>query len=160
MDNLPISKHHIRLNVFLLVIRVFAVLFLANTAYGIVLYLIKDSDFLQDLGLALWVGHIILFLVETFIVLQFVAIWATTNYYLTDKELIVTKGILVERDLSNELHAVRDVELRQSWLGKKLNYGDVVVTFSASGGYHKDVILDGIKNPREYERIVRSYVNQ
>ena len=43
---------------------------------------------------------------------------------------------------------IRSVKSHQSLVGRLFNYGNVIVEVSASGGYHKDILLRGIVHPK------------
>lgn len=53
-----------------------------------------------------------------------------------------------EKGIQKSLHHIHD------------SYGNVVVEVSASGGYHKDILLRGIVNPKKYERILNEFLEK
>lgn len=70
-----------------------------------------------------------------------------TYLTLTNKRWLVTTGALSEQVSEVLLDHVRDVEVRQSWISRILNVGDLVL-FSENGD-RTQVIVMGVPNPRQ-----------
>lgn len=158
---LPMSLHHIRLSSLFLAIRVFSVLFIAESVYGILLiyFLLAglSSEFQSLMLLFLWIVQIAIFVLELVLITLVILLWATTIYYLSDHHLVRFRGILrVDEDIY-ELQSLRSVKLHENWVGKLFNFGDLQLTFGASG-YHEDLWLKGIVEPKKYERILRGFL--
>lgn len=83
--------------------------------------------------------------------------WATTNYYMSEHQLIVRKGIIKTDEVSYELTHVRSVELDQSIIGSFFNYGNIKLVLAVSG-YHEEVTMHGLGDPKKYEHILREYI--
>ena len=58
----------------------------------------------------------------------------SARYVLTDRRLIVSRGILSRGISQTELHRVQDVHVRQDVVGRILNYGQVYVETAGTGG--------------------------
>lgn len=160
MNGIPTSRHHIRLNVLILMWRLFLVLFVLNTLYGLLLLLVSQGTvferYSQELLNATWIGHMVLFVIQVIVVIYLSASWMRTNYYLTEAEVILASGIFTERETMYKLSDVRSVVLRQSWFGRVFNFGTIVAHISASGGYHEILKLKDIKDPKKYEHALRA----
>lgn len=159
MNSIPTSRHHVRLNVLILMWRLFWLLFVLNSIYGLGLLLVSQGTLLSryttEVLNATWVGHIALFVVQLAVVLYLSASWLRTNYYLTENELILASGIFVEREVMFKISDIRSLIVRQSWFGRVLNFGTLTLHISASGGYHEVVKLKDIKDPKKYEHALR-----
>lgn len=91
------------------------------------------------------------------ILLEFLSIlylffqWAGISYFITRKHVIKRVGIINNREEIFHFDNIRSITVKQLFLGKIFNYGDIEIKVSASGGYQGDVILSGIAKPNEYE---------
>ena len=100
------------------------------------------------------------FIMQTYYAVYVVLSWVKNNFYITEDKIVHCKGILTIDEEIYNTSSIRTVKSHQSLLGRIFNYGNVVVEVSASGGYHKDILLGGIVNPKKYERILNEYLEK
>lgn len=157
------SMHHIRGSVILLSLRVFSVLFFVDTIYALILFFALNigigSDYYAYVVAALWLFHTIKFIFVLYYIFNSVLPWATTYYYVSDHHLIRYRGVAKLDEKIYELTKLREVDLKESWLGKILDYGTIHGVVSASG-YNDEFTLFGVANAKKYERILRGYLAQ
>jgi len=75
--------------------------------------------------------------------------WNNEQYFVTDTRVIQLRGIFSKEALDSSLEKINDVELRQSWLGRVFDFGDIeIITGSDSGVnyFHR------IESPLEFKR--------
>ncbi|MFV9505757.1 MAG: PH domain-containing protein [Oscillochloridaceae bacterium umkhey_bin13] len=76
--------------------------------------------------------------------------WANEQYIVTDRRVIQIRGILNKRVIDSSLEKINDVELRQSVIGRMLNFGTVeILTASGEDGVN---VMDRIAAPLEFKR--------
>jgi membrane protein YdbS with pleckstrin-like domain len=75
--------------------------------------------------------------------------WANEQYYITDARVVQLRGLFNKEALDSSLEKINDVELRQSWVGRLFDFGDIeIITGSDSGvNYFRQ-----IANPLEFKR--------
>jgi uncharacterized membrane protein YdbT with pleckstrin-like domain len=163
VSKLPQSFHHIRGSVILLLLRIFFSLFIVDTFYASVLIYFLLSDFATDYHAfvfsLLWILHTAKFILQAYVIIFLIIRWATTTYYIHDHELVRYQGAMQPSETIYELNFIKSVDVSESWLGRLLNYGDVMLAISSSG-YRQDVKLQGIADPIKYERIFRHYMEE
>ena len=156
--------HHIHDSAVLLAARVIFA-FLAIETPLLYFYLFS---FFTELGLSIQYqrSYIILFssllkfILQIYYVVYVVLSWVKNNFYITEDKLVHCKGILTVDEEIYDISSIRSVKSHQSLVGRIFNYGNVVVEVSASGGFHKDILLRGIVNPKKYERILNEYLEK
>lgn len=157
-----LSRHFLRGSILLLGLRVFWWMFTVDALYAGILY------FFMQYGLnisesvtftILWVLHLAKFLLLLWVVLKLSMDWATRTYYLAGHHLVRYHGILEVDEAIYELQSLKSLHLKESIIGRLLNYGDIYLTLSSSG-YREDVVLRGISHARRYERVLRDYLEQ
>lgn len=156
------TVHHIRESVIPLSLQIFTALFIINGLYAVILatFLLEGTAISTNPEISivfLWVLHSVSFVLQVIAVLRLTLTWATTNYYVTGKHLIRTKGIMIADEDVYDLNSLRSVHIHESWLGRLFNFGDIHLLVAASG-YREEVKIDGIANPREYERYFRNHL--
>ncbi len=63
--------------------------------------------------------------------------WNSRQYVITDQRVIHIEGVLNKQVADSSLEKINDLELRQTWLGRIFDYGDIdVVTASDIGVNH------------------------
>lgn len=139
----------------LLVIRLFIVLFVIDTAHSLLSLFIFDLPLLNafhiELTLLMFITHIIKNAFEIYIVISMVLSWSHNTYSITDRQIIHKRGVLHIKENVYDIKTVRAVEVNQGIIGKMLNYGDIVIKTSASGGYQDNINLIGIPHPHEFK---------
>ncbi len=142
----------------LLVIRLFIVLFVIDTVHSLLSLFIFDlpllNEFHLELTLLMFVTHVIKNAFEIYIVISMVLSWSHNTYSITDRQIIHKQGVLNMKEYVYDIKTVRAVEVNQGIIGKMLNYGDIVIKTSASGGYQDNIYLSGIPRPHEFKDIL------
>lgn len=76
--------------------------------------------------------------------------WTSEQYIITDRRVIQVRGILNKRVTDSSLEKINDVELRQSLIGRLLNFGTVeILTATGDEGAN---LMDRIQSPLEFKR--------
>jgi membrane protein YdbS with pleckstrin-like domain len=76
--------------------------------------------------------------------------WNTEQYIITDRRVIQIKGILNKRVIDSSLEKINDIELRQSLIGRMMNFGTVeILTASGDEGIN---VMDRIEYPLEFKK--------
>lgn len=159
IEDLPLSVHHVPNSIASLLIRVVGTLFLVNTAFVVFLLvaLFVPSDYYTASITTLWILFTVQFIVSAMLLWRIITPWGSVQYYIQDNKLIFYHGFMGRAEHFYDLNSLRTVILRQSVLGKWLNYGNLELTVAASG-YREDVTLHGIYNPKKYERALREHL--
>lgn len=76
--------------------------------------------------------------------------WASEQYIVTDRRVMQIRGILNKRVVDSSLEKINDVELRQSLLGRMMNFGTVAILTAA--GDEGVNLMDRIEAPLEFKR--------
>ena len=158
------SLHHIHDSAVLLAARVVFAFLAVELLYYVFIYFL----FFTELGLSIQYqrSYLILFpslfkfILQIYYVVFVVLSWVKNNFYITEDKIVHCKGILTIDEEIYDISSIRTVKSHQSLVGRIFNYGDVIVEVSASGGYHKDILLRGIVNPKKYERILNEYLEK
>lgn len=107
-----------------------------------------------------YIAEIILFLCILIIIIKLVLDyldWKNTQYTLTDKRIIIKRGLFNKEKISMPYAKVQDIDVSQSVLERILGAGDIVIY---GGRDNVETILDEVPNPREVEEIILNQVNQ
>lgn len=78
--------------------------------------------------------------------LSFVA-WYLPNYVITDDVVLCRRGALFEERKLADLASVQQVKLKQGWIGKRLDYGSLVLTVGSPEAVN---VIRDIPNPGAY----------
>lgn len=156
MHNRSLNSHEpIHGSIFLLALKLFVVLFATDAVYLLIDRLLFEAvqmDVYHSLILLLTGFYILKSLVQITLVLWVVFHWLYHKYHIdyAQKKLYEYKGFLHTKEHMSDLKNVRDVSMEQTIWGKLFNYGNVVLTISASGGYAEKVIMRKIQEPKLY----------
>ncbi len=85
--------------------------------------------------------------------------WASESFLISKSQITHRKGLFSLQETMNDLRNIRSVEVSQSLIGKLLNFGDIDIETSASGGFHGHIHAIGIPFPHQFERLVVSNKN-
>ncbi|MBI2056995.1 PH domain-containing protein [Candidatus Pacearchaeota archaeon] len=87
-----------------------------------------------------------------FVVGLFIFEWSrrSTNYSVTNKRIIYEYTFMSRKMTSINYSNIRDIHLRQSFTQRIFNIGDIYIDTSGSSG--TEMVIKGIKNPREFKR--------
>ena len=75
--------------------------------------------------------------------------WKMNVYVLTNRRVIESTGVLSKRVADSSLEKLTDIVLKQSIMGRALNYGDIIVLTAAAGAGIND--LKQIRRPMEFK---------
>ncbi len=77
--------------------------------------------------------------------------WNRTVYTLTDKRIIIQRGIFRREKIIMPYTKIQDIEVSQTIIEGILNAGDIIIY----GGHdNSEVILDDVPNPKDVENII------
>lgn len=77
--------------------------------------------------------------------------WQNTTYTLTDKRIIIKRGLLNKETITMPYSKVQDIDIAKSFLDRIMGVGDIVIY----GGHdNSETILDAAPSPDEIEQII------
>lgn len=79
-------------------------------------------------------------------------------YHFTDRQIIEEQGILSKDYQSIAYSRVQDVQLNEDMEERMFNVGDLLIKTAGSSG--AEVILEGLKNPESYQRLISKRANE
>lgn len=151
----------IRRNVLILAVRLFLVLFIADTIYAALLMATVlgyvATDLTTSYTVFLWAAHTVKNIVLTYLLIALVTNWISTLYFVSGGHLIRQRGVLRIKETVFQLTDIETVATNQSWLGRIFDFGDVTITFSIAR-QREEVKLYAINNPHRYEQLFSAYV--
>ncbi|HMO57178.1 MAG TPA: PH domain-containing protein [Roseiflexaceae bacterium] len=77
--------------------------------------------------------------------------WNGEVFVITDMRVILVRGIFNKEVLDSSLEKINDVELRQSWIGRVFDFGDIEILTGADSGVN---LLPQIARPLEFKRMM------
>jgi uncharacterized membrane protein YdbT with pleckstrin-like domain len=75
--------------------------------------------------------------------------WNTEQYIVTDRRVIQIRGILNKRVIDSSLEKINDVELRQTLIGRMMNFGTVEILTASEEGINT---MDRIEGPLDFKK--------
>ncbi|MEI8307401.1 MAG: PH domain-containing protein [Chloroflexales bacterium] len=75
--------------------------------------------------------------------------WNTEQYIVTDRRVIQVRGILNKQVIDSSLEKINDVELRQSLIGRMMNFGTVEILTASEEGVNT---MDRIEGPLDFKK--------
>ncbi|NTW03321.1 MAG: PH domain-containing protein [Oscillochloris sp.] len=75
--------------------------------------------------------------------------WNTEQYVITDRRVIQVRGIVNKRVIDSSLEKINDVELRQSLIGRMMNFGTVEILTASEEGIN---VMDRIEGPLDFKK--------
>jgi len=75
--------------------------------------------------------------------------WNNEEYVVTDQRVIQLRGIFNKAVIDSSLDKINDVELRQSWLGRIFDFGDIEILTASDVGVNA---MRKIAHPLEFKR--------
>ncbi len=153
------APEFIRGSIAILTIKFLLILFLPDALYGFAFYVFTlgialPFDLHHHLSVLFFLLQIVKNLVQMGLFLKVVLLWANNVYCLTEKHIVKRTGIFSTSEEIYQYSNIRSVMINQSFIGKLLNYGDIYLKTSASGGYQGDIVISGIENPKKYKTIL------
>lgn len=156
MHNRSLNSHEpIHGSIFLLALKLFVIIFTSD-----LVYLLVDRLAFEALQTTLYTNFILLltgfYILKSFIqiilVIWVVFHWLFHKYHIdyVQKKLYEYRGIFHTKEHMSDLKNVRDVSMEQTLLGKIFNYGNIVLTITASGGYVEKIRIQKVQEPKLY----------
>lgn len=78
--------------------------------------------------------------------------WNNEEFVITDQRVIQLRGILSKRSTDSSLEKINDLELRQSWLGRIFDFGDIRVLTASDLGANT---MRWVSHPLDFKRELR-----
>ena len=103
--------------------------------------------FFEGAGWVWWL--LLIFLVPAVRIAWGFLSWRMNVYVLTNRRVIESTGVLSKRVADSSLEKLTDIVLKQSILGRMLDYGDIIVLTAAAGAGIND--LKQIRRPMEFK---------
>jgi uncharacterized membrane protein YdbT with pleckstrin-like domain len=75
--------------------------------------------------------------------------WNNEEYVITDHRVIQIRGILNKKVIDSSLEKINDIELRQSWLGRLFDFGDIEILTASDSGVNG---MSKIAHPLDFKR--------
>ncbi len=75
--------------------------------------------------------------------------WNNEEYVVTDHRVIQIRGILNKEVIDSSLEKINDIELRQSWLGRIFDFGDIEILTGSDVGVNS---MRKIAHPLDFKR--------
>jgi uncharacterized membrane protein YdbT with pleckstrin-like domain len=75
--------------------------------------------------------------------------WNNEEYVVTDHRVIQIRGILNKEVIDSSLEKINDIELRQSWLGRIFDFGDIEILTGSDAGVNS---MRKIAHPLDFKR--------
>jgi len=75
--------------------------------------------------------------------------WTTEQYVITDRRVIQVRGIFNKRVIDSSLEKINDVEMRQTIIGRMMNFGTVEILTASEEGIN---VMDRIEAPLEFKK--------
>lgn len=75
--------------------------------------------------------------------------WDNEAYVITDQRVIQVRGIFNKEVIDSSLDKINDVELRQSWLGRIFDFGDIEILTASEVGINA---MRKIAHPLDFKR--------
>lgn len=151
-DESPLE--HLQPSIVVLLLRLLGAIFLLDTVYGLFVLGFFSLGNVHDwhgpyVGF-LWFAQFVKYFIITAIAIKIFAQWAGRTYYLSGHHLVERVGIVNITETTHELSQVKSVVVRQTWFGRRFNYGTIKLNFAGVGGV-EEVVLRDINNPPRYQ---------
>jgi len=78
--------------------------------------------------------------------------WRNEQFVITDRRVLQLQGVVSKNVLDSSLEKINDVELRQSWVGRIFNYGDLEVLTASDEGVNR---MRAIERPIQFKRAMQ-----
>lgn len=146
---------HLQPSIIVILLRILATIFIIDTLYALFIFAFYGLYDLHEwhdsyiFGLVLI--HTVKFVFIVAIIIKLFIGWASRGYYLSGHQLIERVGILNTTEITHELSQVKEVVLKRSWLGRKFNYGTIILSLAGSSA-SQDVYIRDVKNAMEYKQ--------
>jgi membrane protein YdbS with pleckstrin-like domain len=155
-DELMDHKIYIRGSVVLLFLRVLLLIVIFDTFYLLATILLNLTfdipyEWHHHISLGLFIALGIQILIKSVVMYYLVLNWMSNTYILNSTHVVKKHGIFSNDEDIHRFDTVRSISIKQSVMGKFLNYGSILLKTSASGGFQDDIEIAEIDNPKRYE---------
>ncbi len=75
--------------------------------------------------------------------------WNNEQYVVTDQRVIQVRGVFNKAVINSSLEKINDIEMRQSWVGRIFNFGDLEILTASDVGVN---MMHRIAHPLEFKR--------
>jgi membrane protein YdbS with pleckstrin-like domain len=75
--------------------------------------------------------------------------WNNEQYVITDQRVIQVRGVFNKAVIDSSLEKINDIEMRQSWLGRIFNFGDLEILTASDAGVN---MMHRIAHPLDFKR--------
>lgn len=103
-----------------------------------------------------WVAAALMIVFGVAVLIQSVVYVLTTEVTVTNSRVLMKKGLISIETDDLSLHRVEQIEVRQSLLGRVLNFGTVVIQGVGIGA----ITIRGVKSPYKLRKYVNSAHNE
>ncbi len=146
---------HLQPSVVVILLRLMATIFMLDTVYALLVLgffgLNNFHEWHDSYIFVLLLTHLVKYIFITAIVMKLFIDWASRAYYLSGHHLIEKVGLVNITETTHELSQVKEVVVKRTWLGRRFNYGTIILTLAGSAKA-QDVIIRDVNNPMEYKR--------
>lgn len=146
---------HLQPSVVVILLRLIATIFMLDTLYAVLvlgfLGLNNFHEWHNSYIYGLLLTHTVKYVFITAVVIKLFIDWASRAYYLSGHHLIEKVAMVNITETTHELSQVKEVVVKRSWLGRRFNYGTIVLTLAGSAK-SQDIIIRDVNNPMEYKR--------
>jgi uncharacterized membrane protein YdbT with pleckstrin-like domain len=146
---------HLQPSIVVILLRLIATIFMLDTLYALLVVgffgLNNFHDWHNSYIYGLLLTHTVKYIFITAVVIKLFIDWASRAYYLSGHHLIEKIGLVNTTETTHELSQVKEVVVRRSWLGRRFNFGTIVLSLAGSAK-SQDVIIRDINDPLEYKR--------
>lgn len=146
---------HLQPSIVVILLRLIATIFLLDTLYAVLvlgfLGLNNFHEWHNSYIYGLLLTHTVKYIFITAVIIKLFIDWASRAYYLSGHHLIEKVGLVNTTETTHELSQVKEVVVKRSWLGRRFNFGTIVLSL-AGLAKPQDVIIRDVNNPMEYKR--------
>ena len=157
----PIFVEPIRQSVWVLVFKLFSILFFTDMFYLIIRIVFFDLriDWLphRDMTVFFLLFLSTLYSIEIPTILTVVLKWINTLYYISEGKITIRKGMFRIEGQSYNLKDIKKISVSQGLIGKLCNFGTVSLIFAAPS-IKENVILYLVPKPKELEQQLKIFL--
>jgi uncharacterized membrane protein YdbT with pleckstrin-like domain len=162
MNTLPMSKHHLRESIALVILRVVVIFSAMGFLFISFLIIFLSNNPFENTPTTILTTvcvYLILNVSTGIFILFFVIKRLLSDYYISEHALVIHKGLFTIEEQIYELKNVYAVKRSQSWWGRIFRYGDLIVNIAAAN-YQKEIRIHGIQKPKKYEKILEEFISR
>ncbi len=154
-DGKKLMVEHLQPSIVVILLRLIATIFMLDTLYAVLVLgffgLDNFHDWHNSYIYGLLLTHAVKYMFITAVIIKLFIDWASRAYYLSGHHLIEKVGLVNTTETTHELSQVKEVVVRRSWLGRRFNFGTIILSLAGSAK-PQEVIIRDVNNPMEYKR--------